>query len=95
MAIERVMNTTHHHRDHDVSTSLLSRKAIPSYPYTPTGVRTLYASAKREEEENFALYHYHDHLCTTICKHLYDPAVVDSSSTITTVVQTSKARFQS
>lgn len=49
MAIERVMNTTIiTSRDHDVSTSLLSRKAIPSYPYTP---RTLYASPKREEEE--------------------------------------------
>ena len=80
MAIERVMNITHHHRDHDVSTSLLSRKAIPSYPYTPTGVRTLYASPKREEEENIALYHYHYHLCTTICNHPYCLVVVGSSS---------------
>lgn len=63
MAIERVMNATIATLTNNVLTSLLSRKAIPSYPYTPP--ESGHCTKKRG---NIALYHYH--LCTTICNTL-------------------------
>ena len=75
MATECVSH--HHlHRDNSVLTSLLSHKAIPSYPYTPPDSENC---IKKKE-----ILQFNYHLCTTICSTptYYYPAVVGPSITI-------------
>ena len=79
------------HREHSVLTSLLSRKAIPSYPYTPPETGHCTITNRRRKNRTVSLSFMYNN-CNTL---IYYPVVAGSSSTMTTSVHASKARFQS